>query len=550
MTPGASNTGVGLVMPADGAITPADPSLRTVAGRPPRMGAWAGDGVRSGEDVVGDFDAVVQECPRRTAVVHNGVPATYAEFASRVRLAASRYRTTGFGGSADLVGALVAHTPDVAEQLLAILRAGAAYCPIDAGLPATRVQAIASALGIDRLHTLTADPARSTGLPTDILDGIPAAPDYALPQTFSPDHPAYVLCTSGSTGAPKPVVVSRRALTATVRALRRLFALTPDDRVLQFASLGWDTCLEEILPALTAGAALVFDDGVHCGSMPRFVRTLAAQEITVVDLPTAFWHELVLYLHEERAALPPSIRLVVIGGERVDPTRLRQWHDLDAGHVRLLNTYGCTETTMITHAVQLGGPGTEQAIATHDGDAPLGRALPHVRDHITADGELLISGTSLASCYLRLPEATDSAFPIADHGGGPTRWFRTGDLVARDEHGLIHSRGRADEQVKVLGVRVHPAEVETQLNAHPAVVGSVVVGEHSRGRTTLTAYVVPAGDTTAAELKSFLRARLPGQFVPTRMKFVAALEYTASGKIDRSATRRAAHIGESKGTGP
>ncbi len=548
MTPGASNTGVGLIMLADGAITPADPSLRKAAGRPPTLNAGVG------EDVVGDFDAVVQECPRRTAVVHNGVPATYAQFAARVRLTASRYRATGFGsgarGSADLVGALVSHTPDAAEQVLAILRAGAAYCPIDANLPATRMQAIASVLGIDRLHTLTADPARSTGLPNEVLGGIPVAPDHALPQTISPDNPAYVLCTSGSTGAPKPVVVSRQALTATVRALRRLFALTPDDRVLQFASLGWDTCLEEILPALTAGATLVFDDGVHCGSMPRFARTLAAQEITVVDLPTAFWHELVLFLHEERATLPPGLRLVVIGGERVDPTRLRQWRDLDVGHIRLLNTYGCTETTMITHAVQLAGPGTERAVATHDGDAPLGRALPHVRDHITADGELLISGTSLASCYLRLLEYTDSAFPIADHGGGPTRWFRTGDLVTRDQYGLLRSTGRVDEQVKVLGVRVHPAEVETQLNAHQAVAGSVVVGEHSRGRTTLTAYVVPAGDTTAAALKSFLRERLPSQFVPAIVKFVATLEYTASGKIDRSATQRAARQGESKGTGP
>jgi len=476
--------------------------------------------------------------------VHNGVPATYAQFAARVRLTASRYRATGFGsgarGSADLVGALVSHTPDAAEQVLAILRAGAAYCPIDANLPATRMQAIASVLGIDRLHTLTADPARSTGLPNEVLGGIPVAPDHALPQTISPDNPAYVLCTSGSTGAPKPVVVSRQALTATVRALRRLFALTPDDRVLQFASLGWDTCLEEILPALTAGATLVFDDGAHSGSMPRFLRTLAEQQITVLDLPTAFWHELVLHLTEEHAALPAGVRLVVIGGERVDPTRLRQWRELELGHIRLLNTYGCTETTMITHAVQLAGPGTEPEVVSCQAEAPLGRPLPHVGDHVSEDGELLVSGPSLATGYLGLPESTATGFPVIDGGSGPTRWFRTGDLVMRGEAGLLFSRGRADEQVKVLGVRVHPAEVEAQLNSHPAVAGAVVVGEQLLGRTALTAYVALLGDTSAAALKGFLGERLPSQFVPTRVKFVAALAYTASGKVDRAATRRAA----------
>lgn len=223
---------------------------------------------------------------------------------------------------------------------------------------------------------------------------------------------------------------------------------------------------------------------------------MAEQDVTVLDLPTAFWHELVLYLHEEPALLPDSVRLVVIGGERIDPTRLRQWRDLDVGGVRLLNTYGCTETAMVTHAVQLSGPGTEPGVAA-DAEAPLGRPLPHVGDHVTAEGELLVSGPSLATCYLGMPEATATAFPVVDHGSGPTRWFRTGDLVVRGGTGLLYPRGRADEQVKVRGVRVHPAEVEAQLMTHPAVSAAVVVGEQLLGRTSLTAYVVCAGVTTA-----------------------------------------------------
>jgi amino acid adenylation domain-containing protein len=505
-----------------------------------------------GGDVVADFTTAAQDWPHRPAIVHNGTAVSYSELEQRVRNNASCYRARGFGagGSSSMVGALVSHKPAVIEHLLGILGAGATYCPIDAALPVARKEALAAVLGLDRLFAFTTDAHE----PTELRIETPGADQLAfhidLPEpSWDPSDPAYVLCTSGSTGKPKPVVVSRRALTATVRELRYLFALTPEDRVLQFASLGWDTCLEEILPALTAGAAVVFDDAAHSGSLPRFVRMVAEQEITMLDLPTAFWHELVLFLHEEQTALPDSVRLVVIGGERVDPTRLRQWRDLNIGHVALLNTYGCTETTMITHAVQLNGPGTEPEIAGRDTEAPLGRPLAHVRDHVTDEDELLVSGPSLATGYLGLPDLTAAGFPSADHGSGPARWFHTGDLVRRGERGLLYPLGRADEQVKVLGVRVHPAEVESQLNSHPAVTGAVVVGERLLGHTSLTAYVVTTEPTTPAELRAHLRERLPSQFVPSRVKFVAALAYTSSGKVDRAATRRAAADYDNKGAG-
>jgi amino acid adenylation domain-containing protein len=503
-------------------------------------------------DVAADFAAAAGDWPHRPAVVHNGTAIAYRELAERVRITSSRYGARGCGadGPSRLIGALVSHTPAAVEHLLGILQAGGTYCPIDANLPAARKQTLAAVLGLDRLIAAAPDPHGPANLRIETLDEDPVAADTRLPRLFwQPSDPAYVLCTSGSTGAPKPVVVSRHALAVTVRALRHLFALTPEDRVLQFASLGWDTCLEEILPALTSGATLVFDDEAHSGSFPRFVRMLAQREVTVLDLPTAFWHELVLFLHEKHAALPDTVRLMVIGGERVDPTRLRQWRDLDLGQVRLLNTYGCTETTMVTHAVQLAGPGTEPEVASYYAEAPLGRPLPHVRDRVTDDGELLVSGPALAAGYLGLPDLTATGFPVADHDSGPTRWFHTGDMVARGERGLLYPRGRADEEVKVLGVRVHPAEVEAQLNTHPAVAGAVVVGERLLGRTSLTAYVVPAGTSTPAGLKRYLHERLPSQFVPSRVKFVAELIYTASGKVDRAATRRAAADCSNKGAG-
>ncbi|MFD0823697.1 AMP-binding protein, partial [Micromonospora zhanjiangensis] len=171
-----------------------------------------------------------------------------------------------------------------------------------------------------------------------------------------PDAPAYILFTSGSTGRPKPVVTPHRAIGSAVPALGTAFGLTAADRVLQFASLNWDTCFEEILPTLTTGATVVFDDEAYTGSFRRFLRMVDRQRLTVLDLPSAYWHELVRHLVEEPAALPDSLRLVVIGGEAVSPARLADWRRLGTDRIRLLNTYGCTETTLVTHAAELHGP--------------------------------------------------------------------------------------------------------------------------------------------------------------------------------------------------
>ncbi|WP_231992122.1 AMP-binding protein [Mycobacterium sp. ACS4331] len=493
----------------------------------------------SADDVIADFLAAAQDWPARVAVQHGELVLTYRELAQLVADAAACHRLgrSGTDGESRPIGVVVSHTPSAVVQLLSVLHAGDTYCPIEATLPDARKRALAAALGLKQLYAADAVTDAAIGIHSGTAESADA---QHRPAASLPSDSAYVLCTSGSTGTPKPVVVSRQALSITVRALRRLFGLTPHDRVLQFASLGWDTCLEEILPTLSSGAALVFDEEAHARSMPRFVRMLAEREITVLDIPTAFWHELVLYLDETQTSLPHTVRVVVIGGERVDPTRLRQWRERDLRRVRLLNTYGCTETTMITHAAQLSGPGTDPHIAAAGAQPPLGSSLPHVVDHVTERGELLVSGPSLATGYLGMPEATAAAFEIADHGDGPRRWFHTGDLVVRGSHGLLHSLGRADEELKVLGVRVHPAEVEAHLNTHPAVAGSVVVGEHTLGRMSLTACVALTATTSAAELKQFLRERLPSQFVPARVKVVAALSYTDTGKIDRQATWRAA----------
>ena len=480
--------GSGLSAPA-GVSDPAGLSAPAEASDPAKLSAPAEAPDPAG--LMAAFAAAVRRYPERAAIVHNGAALNYAELDALVRAKAA-----ALGPDPGVVGIPATRSPDTVIGLLGVLAAGGAYMPVDPSFPAERVAAM-----------------------------------YAAAQSQPVAGPSYVLFTSGSTGEPKPVLTPGGAIGVTVAALADLFELTPDDRVLQFASLNWDTCFEEILPTLTAGAALVFDDEAHTGSFRRFLRMVDEQRISVLDLPTAFWHELVRHLDEDEAALPDCLRLVVIGGEAASAARLADWLRQETGKVRLLNTYGCTETTMITHAVTLGGEMSERV--------PIGRALPHVRELIV-EGELLIGGPALASGYLGRPEATAERFVERPDG----RWFRTGDRVNSGPDGLLFAEGRIDHQVKIRGIRVDPGEVEAHLVRHPSVTAAAVTGATLAGRTALVSYVVapdqapddPTGPST--DLLGWLRQRVPAHLVPSRITFVPELVHTTSGKVDRAGTHR------------
>jgi non-ribosomal peptide synthetase component F len=437
--------------------------------------------------------------PGRPAVVGDEGDLGYAEL---WRLA--QEHAVALGDRPGVVPVPAVHEPRTVVALLGCWASGGTYCPIDPGFPAEHAESMLAALA---------------GQPLD--------------------DPAYVLFTSGSTGRPKPVAVPHRALDAVVPALVDLFGIGPDDRVLQYASLSWDTSLEELLPTLVAGASVVFDRDAHSGCFPLFLRAVERRGVTVLDLPTAVWHELVLHLAESGEPMPTRVRLVVIGGEPVDPTRLAAWRGLPGSdRIRLLNTYGATETALITHAVDLHGPRVPPTRAVADDSVPIGRPLDHVRQHLSEDGELLVAGPHLADGYPGCPDATLARFVRVDG----VRWFRTGDVVRPGQDGLLHHAGRLDDQVKVRGVRVDPGEVEAHLRQNPDVAAAAVAGVRASGRTVLEAYVVPNGPAAigadlVADLRAFLRARAPSHLWPSRITLVPELALTRSGKVDRRATQ-------------
>lgn len=482
------------------------------------MGTTVDAGRRAVPDLVEAFGQAVRRYPDRPATIHNGRALSYRELDARMRATAR-----ALGPAPGVVGVHTSRSPETIVALLGVLAAGGTYCPVDPTYPISRQHTMLTTAGIRTVVATGPVPAVPAGVA--VLRLPEQGPDPEPFTVIDTDAPAYLLFTSGSTGDPKPVVTPRSAIAVTVAALRDLFRTAPTDRVLQFASLSWDTSFEEILPTLASGAALVFDDEAYTGSFPRFLRLVERAEVSVLDLPTAFWHELVRHLAAAGAPLPRSLRLVIIGGEAVDPERVAQWHALPTEGIRLLNTYGCTETTLITHAADLDRDGA---------GVPIGLSLPHVWERISDEGELLIGGPSLALGYLGRAEETRARFVDLRDG----RYFRTGDRVRRSRDGLLFHTGRLDREIKIRGIRVDPAEVEAHLTRHPAVAAAAVTAVVRGGQPALVAYVVT---TVGDDLRSWLRERVPAHLVPSRVTVVPELVRTASGKIDRAATHRRYH---------
>ncbi|MGC9500490.1 AMP-binding protein [Streptomyces sp. WG7] len=480
------------------------------------------------------FFDTARDDPDRPAVIDNGLVLTYGGFAALVLTVAAAVdpRTAG---PQPPVGVVVHHSARDVAAILGVLAAGRAYVPLEAHHPEARLADVLRRVGC-REAVVTAEtgwqPAvekvirpRWTLFPT-----APPAPPRPGPR---PEDPAYVLFTSGSTGEPKGVVVPHRAPAAVVPPLRGLYGVGEGEFVLHFHGAGGDTSLEEILPALTGGATLVIDDGAREG----FARVAEEQQLTVAVLPTAFWDSLTADLLHQGARLPASLRTVVIGGEAVRADMLERWLRLGGTeHVRLLNTYGSTETALVTHAVQLAGPGAP-ALPGYGGDLPIGLPLPHVGQRIDETGELYVSGPGLALGYHDNLEATADRF--TERGG--VRWYRTGDLVSESAGGVLVFRGRSDHQVKIRGFRVDLLDVEALVGRCEGVSSVAAARVDRAGHSSLAAFFVPLPDVEPEAVAAGIRDRLtrtaPPHLVPSLIVPVDALEQTHTGKVDRNATR-------------
>ena len=479
--------------------------------------------------------------PDEAAVVAGAEVLTYRELDARADRLADVLRAAGVGPEAR-VGLLLDRSAELAVALLATLKAGGAYVPLDPAYPADRLRYLVDDAGVSLLLTrrhLLAEVPPTAAVVLCVDDEFPPARHGKSP---GPDarNAAYVMYTSGSTGTPKGVVVAHRSLVNHNLAAARLFDLRPEDRVLQFGSISFDLAAEEIFPTWMVGATVVLRDDEHLDPR-RFTRKIAEAGITVLDLPTAYWHAWVRELAASGAPLPGSLRLVVVGGEEATATALATWRAIAGDSVRWINTYGPTEATIIATAAEPRG--------ADDARVPIGRPIANMKTYVLdaamapvpvgVPGELYLAGEGLARGYHGRPGPTAERF-LPDPFGDGGRIYRTGDRARWRADGELEYLGRVDDQAKIRGLRIEPGEVEAALRACRGVaVAAAVIRPDGRGEPSLAAFVV--GDAgvspSVEEVRRELKSRLPRHLVPASIVALDALPMTVGGKLDRRALR-------------
>ncbi|MEU5950613.1 amino acid adenylation domain-containing protein [Micromonospora sp. NPDC047465] len=467
--------------------------------------------------------------PDAVALTCGGRAHSYRELDERAERLAHRLRAAG-AGPGRLVGVCLPRGADLVVALLAVLRCGAAYLPLDPAHPAGRHADLLDDAAAELV--VTADewadrfPGRRTCPPHAPTDD--AAPDTPLPRV-DPDAPAYLLHTSGSTGRPKGVLVPHRAVVDFLVGVRTCPGLLPTDVVLAVSTICFDIALYEVLAPLTVGAHVVLanEDDVRQGDSLR--RLVQEHRVTVLDGTPSTWRLLV-----GAGWAGGDLRLAVSTAEALTPELAEQLLDRCP---EVWNMYGPTETTVWAagHRVRRG-----------ERPVPIGRPTPNTRLYVLdaagepvppgVPGELYVGGAGVAHGYLGAPATTAARFVPDPFGPPGARLYRTGDVVRLLPDGVVQYLGRSDNQVKLRGYRIELGEIEATLRRHRSVADVAVLLEGADPvRRHLVAYLVGRADDApdAAELRSWCAATLPAYMVPARYVALPALPLNSNGKVDR-----------------
>ncbi|NJS12148.1 MAG: amino acid adenylation domain-containing protein [Microcoleus sp. CSU_2_2] len=531
------------------------------------------------------FEIQVEKTPDAVAVVFENQQLTYRELNAKANQLAHFLRSLGVGPDV-LVGISVDRSLEMAVGFLGIFKAGGAYLPLDPNYP------------IDRLAFMLEDSQTKVLLTQNRLLGL--LPEYSdrivcldtdweivakhsqenpLSQT-TPQNLAYVIYTSGSTGKPKGVMITHQGLVNHNLAVVKEFNLEPSDRILQFASISFDIAVEELFPSWITGMAVILRPEEILSSIKKFLQFFEQERLTILNVPTAFWHEMVGEMSLAKLSLPSSMRLVVVGGEKASLSVYLTWLQLVGDRCHWVNTYGPTETTVTATVYH---PPVQEPDRTMS-EIPIGRPLANTQIYILdrqlqpvpigVPGEMHIGGAGVARGYLNRPDLTAEKFIINPFTDDPNaRLYKTGDAVRYLPDGNIEFIGRIDYQVKIRGFRIELGEIEAALEQHPAVQQAVVLArEDVPGSKRLVAYVLPnpeallAGDLDASQvpialqsdssdnrslttdavpqqqqildtsnLRNFLKERLPDYMIPAGFVLLDALPMSPNGKVDRRA---------------
>ncbi|MGW2332237.1 non-ribosomal peptide synthetase, partial [Streptomyces sp. NPDC001700] len=520
--------------------------------------AWAAtdsEPSAGGGSLVDRFEARVAACGGTgVAVSCEGVSLSYGELNAAANRLARVLAGRGVGPES-LVAVALPRSVEMVIALLGVLKAGAAYVPVDPSYPADRIAYLLEdadpALAISSVETasqlrgadwlLLNDPGTVAELAavsgTDLTDADRVG-------ALLPEHPAYVIYTSGSTGRPKGVVVAHAQVVRLFTATDHWFGFGPDEVWTLFHSYAFDFSVWELWGPLLHGGRLVVVPHTVSRSPEQFLELLVRERVTVLSqTPSAFYQLIQADTENPQLGDELVLRCVVFGGEALDLGRLAPWYARHGGRgPRLVNMYGITETTVhVTHRT------LDQETASGQPKSLIGGPIPDLRLYILdsalqpaapgVTGEMYVAGAGLARGYLNRPALTSERFVADPCGGIPgARMYRTGDLARWTADGEWEYLGRADDQVKIRGFRIELGEIQTALTTHPALAqAAVIVREDRPGDRRLAAYTVTApGHTTPnpTALRAHLSATLPDHMLPATYTTLPALPLTPNGKLD------------------
>ncbi|MEH2448292.1 MAG: amino acid adenylation domain-containing protein [Nostoc sp.] len=512
------------------------------------------------------FEIQVERSPDAIAIVFEDQQLTYQQLNQRANKLAYYLRSLGVSPEV-LVGICVERSLDMVIAILATLKAGGVYVPLDPSYPQERLALIledAKPLVLLTQKQVVAQLPKH-GAKVVCMDADWEINDFSYAQenhssSVTAKNLAYVIYTSGSTGTPKGVLITHQALVNHSIAAAKAYELQPEDRILQFASISFDVAAEELFPSWLSGSTVVIRPN-RVLAFAHFLQFLKQEKLTVLNLPTAYWHEWVSNLAQTEAPLPVTLRLVIVGTEQTLPEKLALWEKLvgdgqssagsdlyekiPGGHLRIrwLNAYGPTEATIGVTIYEPASCQESQSVYS----VPIGRPIANTQVYLLdkhlnptpfgVPGELYIGGVGIARGYLNRPKLTAEKFipnPFSEKSG--THLYKTGDLARYLSDGNIELLGRIDDQVKIRGFRIEPGEVESKLSQHAKVREALVVAwEDEQSDKHLVAYVSahPEQTLTATELRGFLQEKLPQYMVPSAFIVLSALPLLPNGKLDR-----------------
>ena len=472
------------------------------------------------------FEQQVERTPHAIAVIQEQQQISYESLNEKANQLASYLQKCGISPE-KLVGICIERSVEMVIALLGILKAGAACVPLDPKYPLERLEYM---IGDTQMSAIITQSHLVDKLPQNLNQDVRILcidRDWAQIKQkvvknphneVNPQNLAYIIYTSGSTGQPKGVMIEHRSVVNFIEAFKVTAKLSHSDRILQFAPLSFDVAVEEIYPCLSVGGTVVLRTEAMLNSFSTFIQKCREWQVTVLDLPTAFWQPLITELARNNEIFPESVRLIFVGGESLLPEKVKLWQKYiqEILHTeklsqppQLINAYGPTETTVEATFCDLSTYNLANCTSVPIG-SPINNTQIYLFDHNLQpvprgiQGELYIGGISLARGYLNHWELTQEKF--INNPLNPTeRLYKTGDLGRYLEDGKIEFLGRIDNQIKIRGFRVELGEIESILGQHSAIESAAVVSTKEKlgdGDKRLMAYVVPhlaSGDSVEQE---------------------------------------------------